>query len=48
MARAVGRLGAIEPAACRDACSERFGVAAVVAGYEEAYQAAMAARAARA
>jgi glycosyltransferase involved in cell wall biosynthesis len=43
MARAVARLGEIEPAACRDACERRFGVAAVVRRYEDVYCAAAAA-----
>jgi len=47
MARAVERLDAIDPAACRAACEERFGLAAVVEGYEGAYRAAMDARTAR-
>jgi glycosyltransferase involved in cell wall biosynthesis len=42
MARAVARLGELDPAACRRSCHERFGVGAVVAGYEEAYRAAAA------
>jgi glycosyltransferase involved in cell wall biosynthesis len=42
MARAVARVGELDPAACRRACHERFGVEAVVAGYEEAYRAAAA------
>jgi glycosyltransferase involved in cell wall biosynthesis len=42
MARAVARLGEIAPAACRDACERRFGVPAVVRGYEEVYRAATA------
>jgi glycosyltransferase involved in cell wall biosynthesis len=41
MAAAVGRLGEIEPAACRRDCEERFGVAAVVRGYEAVYRSAM-------
>lgn len=45
MARAVGRLGEIDPAVCRDACERRFGVAAVVRGYEDVYRAAAAVRA---
>ena len=40
MARAVERLGEIDPAACRRACEERFGVPAVVEGYERVYAAA--------
>jgi glycosyltransferase involved in cell wall biosynthesis len=45
MAEAVGRLGEIDPAACRDSCERRFGVPAVVRGYEEVYRAAIGARA---
>jgi glycosyltransferase involved in cell wall biosynthesis len=45
MAQAIGRLDEIEPAACRDACERRFGVPAVVRGYEEVYRAAMSVRA---
>jgi glycosyltransferase involved in cell wall biosynthesis len=41
MARAVERLGEIAPAACRDACERRFGVPAVVRGYERVYGAAV-------
>jgi glycosyltransferase involved in cell wall biosynthesis len=41
MARAVERLGEIAPAACRDACERRFGVPAVVRGYERVYRAAV-------
>jgi glycosyltransferase involved in cell wall biosynthesis len=40
MAQAVQRLDEIDPAACRRTCEARFGVPAVVAGYEEAYGAA--------
>lgn len=40
MARAVGRLDEIDPAACRRSCEERFSVEAVVRGYEDAYRAA--------
>ena len=40
MARAVDRLGEIEPSDCRGACEHRFGVPAVVRGYEEVYRAA--------
>jgi len=43
MARAVGRLGELDPAACRDACESRFSVAAIVRGYEDVYRAAAAA-----
>jgi glycosyltransferase involved in cell wall biosynthesis len=42
MAEAVDRLHEIDPADCRAACERRFGVAAVVAGYEEVYRAAAA------
>jgi glycosyltransferase involved in cell wall biosynthesis len=42
MAEAVERLHEIDPADCRDACERRFGVPAVVAGYEEVYRAASA------
>jgi glycosyltransferase involved in cell wall biosynthesis len=48
MADAIGDLGEIEPAACRAACEERFGVGAVVDGYEEVYREAMAPRTVRA
>jgi glycosyltransferase involved in cell wall biosynthesis len=41
MARAVERLDEIDPAACRGACQERFGVLAVVRGYEAVYRAAI-------
>jgi glycosyltransferase involved in cell wall biosynthesis len=41
MAAAVGRLDAIDPAACRRACEDRFGVSTVVRGYEEVYREAM-------
>ena len=41
MARAVARLPEIDPAACRHACEQRFGVAAVVGAYESVYRAAM-------
>jgi glycosyltransferase involved in cell wall biosynthesis len=41
MAEAVGRLGEIDPAACRETCERRFGVPAVVAAYEAVYRAAM-------
>jgi glycosyltransferase involved in cell wall biosynthesis len=40
MAAAVARLGDIDPAVCREACETRFGVPAVVRGYEEVYRAA--------
>ena len=42
MAAAIGRLGELDPAACRHACEERFGVAAVVRGYERVYRRAVA------
>src|SRR5215217_2763929 len=45
MAEAVGRLGEIDPAACRRSCQERFGVQAVVRGYEKVYRAAAGIRA---
>jgi glycosyltransferase involved in cell wall biosynthesis len=45
MARAVGRLAEIDPAACRRDCEERFGVPAVVRGYEEVYRSVAAVRA---
>ena len=41
MARAVARLGEISPHSCRESCEERFGVPAVVAGYERVYSAAI-------
>ena len=41
MAAAIARLGAIDPARCREDCEARFGVEAVVHGYEEVYRAAM-------
>ena len=41
MARAVERLEEIDPAACRGACQDRFGVPAVVRGYEAVYRAAI-------
>jgi glycosyltransferase involved in cell wall biosynthesis len=41
MADAIGRLEEIDPATCRSSCAERFGVPAVVTGYEEVYRAAM-------
>jgi glycosyltransferase involved in cell wall biosynthesis len=40
MARAVARLGELDPAACRESCERRFGVPAVVRGYEQVYRAA--------
>jgi glycosyltransferase involved in cell wall biosynthesis len=42
MARAIGRLGAIDPARCRSATDERFGVDAVARGYERVYRRARA------
>jgi glycosyltransferase involved in cell wall biosynthesis len=44
MADAVERLAEIDPAACRKACEERFGVPAVVRGYEDVYRAASSVR----
>jgi glycosyltransferase involved in cell wall biosynthesis len=41
MAAAIARLGEIDPARCREDCEARFGVEAVVHGYEEVYRAAM-------
>jgi glycosyltransferase involved in cell wall biosynthesis len=41
MARAIARLGEIDPAACRRSCEERFGVETVVGGYEAVYLDAM-------
>ena len=41
MAAAIARLGELDPAACRRACEERFGVPAVVSRYEDVYRAAM-------
>jgi glycosyltransferase involved in cell wall biosynthesis len=46
MASAAGRLGEIDPAACRRTCEERFSVDAAVSGYEAVYAAAASARAA--
>jgi glycosyltransferase involved in cell wall biosynthesis len=40
MAAAVGRLGEIDPARCRESVRERFDVDAVAAAYERAYEAA--------
>ena len=37
MAAAIGRLGEIDPARCRESARERFDVAAVGAAYEQAY-----------
>jgi glycosyltransferase involved in cell wall biosynthesis len=45
MAQAIGRLGEIDPARCREATDERFGVDAVIDGYEAVYRAAAAVRA---
>jgi glycosyltransferase involved in cell wall biosynthesis len=39
MAAAVGKLAEIDPEACRRSCQERFGVPAVVEGYEAVYHA---------
>jgi glycosyltransferase involved in cell wall biosynthesis len=44
MAEAVGRLGEIDPATCRESCEQRFGVPAVVRGYEQVYREAAAVR----
>ncbi|HYI20154.1 MAG TPA: glycosyltransferase family 4 protein [Solirubrobacteraceae bacterium] len=41
MAEAIGRVGDLDPAACRRDCEERFSVDAVVRGYEGVYRAAM-------
>ena len=38
MAAAVGRLGEIDPARCRELARERFDVAAVAAAYEQVYE----------
>jgi hypothetical protein len=38
MARAVGRLGDIDPERCRDSARERFDVSAVAEAYESAYE----------
>ena len=38
MARAVERLGEIDRERCRESVRERFGVASVVAGYEQVYE----------
>jgi glycosyltransferase involved in cell wall biosynthesis len=43
MARAVGRLDEIDPAACREVCERRFSVPAIVRRYEDVYRAAVAA-----
>jgi glycosyltransferase involved in cell wall biosynthesis len=43
MAQAIGRLGEIDPARCRSSTDERFGVDAVVSGYEAVYRRADAA-----
>jgi glycosyltransferase involved in cell wall biosynthesis len=47
MAAAVGRLREIDPETCRASCEERFGVDAIVRGYEEVYAEAMTDRAGR-
>jgi glycosyltransferase involved in cell wall biosynthesis len=47
MAAAIGRLGEIDPAACREQCHQRFGVPAVVQAYEDVYRAAMTDRTSR-
>jgi glycosyltransferase involved in cell wall biosynthesis len=41
MAAAVARLGELDPEACRAECEKRFGVSAVVDGYETVYRAAI-------
>jgi glycosyltransferase involved in cell wall biosynthesis len=41
MAQAIERLGEIDPATCRAACERRFGVPAVVRGYEAVYRKAV-------
>jgi glycosyltransferase involved in cell wall biosynthesis len=38
MVAAVGRLGEIDPAACRRSVEERFSVARMTAGYEALYE----------
>jgi glycosyltransferase involved in cell wall biosynthesis len=38
MAEAIGRLDELDPARCREITDERFGVDAVVAGYEAVYR----------
>ena len=38
MAEAIGRAGQLDPATCRRDCEERFGVEAVVQGYEAVYR----------
>jgi glycosyltransferase involved in cell wall biosynthesis len=42
MAAAIARAGELDPAVCRRDCEERFGVDAVVRGYEQVYRSAMA------
>jgi glycosyltransferase involved in cell wall biosynthesis len=42
MAAALARVGEIDPRACRETCERRFGVPAVVRGYEGVYREAMA------
>jgi glycosyltransferase involved in cell wall biosynthesis len=41
MADAIGRVGELDPEDCRRDCEERFGVEAVVRGYEEVYREAV-------
>jgi len=41
MAAAIARTGEIDPHACRRDCEERFGVEAVVRGYEDVYRTAV-------
>jgi glycosyltransferase involved in cell wall biosynthesis len=43
MARAVGRLGSIDPERCRASVAERYDVSVTVAGYEHVYRRAIAA-----
>jgi glycosyltransferase involved in cell wall biosynthesis len=44
MADAIARVGELDPAACRAVCERRFGVPAVVAGYERVYRRAAGSR----
>ena len=43
MARAVGRLGSIDPVRCRTSVAERYDVSVTAAGYEDVYRQAIAA-----
>jgi glycosyltransferase involved in cell wall biosynthesis len=45
MAEAIGRAAGLDPEVCRRDCDERFGVEAVVRGYEDVYRLALRARA---